>query len=105
MLRDKPQDIHEAFELSLLVESQQHGSKGGSYKPFSPNTTKVTSFIPKADVVVPINSSKATKNKLIIFKKLTPAKRKERASKGLCFNSDEISPLVTSAKGGSSNYQ
>lgn len=87
--RDKPQDIHEAFELSLLVENQRHGGKGGNYKPFTPKNTKVNPFIPKPDTIVPLNTSKPEENKLPIFKRLSPTERKERASKGLCFNCDD----------------
>lgn len=46
VLRDKLSDIHEAFELSLLVESQQQGNKGGYYKPFVPKQAKLSTTLP-----------------------------------------------------------
>lgn len=42
VVRDKPNDIHEAFELSLLVESQQKGQKLNYWKPFVPKQTRFT---------------------------------------------------------------
>lgn len=56
VLRDRPEDIHEAFELSLLVESQKSSYKGGFYKPFLPKSTKTTPFTPFA----PSNTSLVT---------------------------------------------
>lgn len=49
VMRNKPKDIHEAFDLSLLVESQQTERRGGGYKTFSNKTTKFSQFTPKSD--------------------------------------------------------
>lgn len=87
VLRDKPTDIHEAFELSLLVESQQQGNKGGYYKPFVPKQTKLD--VPASNTMVTSSIAKTVTNKLLVFKRLSLAERKERASKGLCFNYDD----------------
>lgn len=94
VLRDKPQDIHEAFELSLLVESHKLGVKGGYFKPFVPESIKSFSPSPKSDVpstdtLKSNDSQKPPENKSPVFKRLSPAERKERASKGLCFNCDD----------------
>lgn len=87
VLRDKPNDIHEAFELSLIVESRISGFKGVGYKPYTLKSPKLISFSPKADLTD--STTKEAVSSTLVFKRFTPAERKERTTKGLCFNCDD----------------
>lgn len=69
------------------MESQQQGNKGGYYKPFVLKTTKMN--VPTTNTVTTNSVPKPMESKLPVFKRLSPAERKERASKGLCFNYDD----------------
>lgn len=86
VMSDRSEDIHEAFELSLLVESQKLGSKGGFYKPFLPKTSKSTTFTPftlsnpntmttKPNTLITIE--KVSTNRFPVIKRLSPTERKD----------------------------
>lgn len=92
VLRDKPSDIHEAFDLSLLIKSQTSGSRVLNHKPASSKYLKGSSFIPKADFTTTKLGEPAPNSvpkSLPVFKRLSPAERRERTSKCLCFNCDD----------------
>lgn len=42
----KPMDIHEAFEVSLMIEARKGTSKGLTYKPYSYRFAKSLTNIP-----------------------------------------------------------
>lgn len=97
VVRDKPADLQEAFDLAIFVENQltrsskhyaykpKNSFKQSAYQPFLPKD-KTNSTPPVASTTIPTSTEISTKP---VFKKLSPAERKERQSKGLCFNCDE----------------
>lgn len=90
VIRGKPVDIHEAMAMARLMDDQSPMETISNYpqKKYYKQTTT-----PKTNNTVTTNSAStpATTEKALLpnFKRLSYAERKERRSKGLCYNCDE----------------
>lgn len=85
----KPADIHEAFELSSMIETKKGPVRTLTYKNYIPKQPKVFPHSSiqqnKTDTAWNSKNSETTS----VNKRLSATERAERRSKGLCFSCDE----------------
>lgn len=78
------------------------GNKGSIYRRYIPKLSEVvpfTPFISKIDTSRAQTISKFSNPTTPVFKRLTPAEKKESTAKGLCFNYDDKFSLGHKCKG------
>lgn len=85
VILSKPSTIHEAMEVSNMIDAKKGGHNKTICKPFNTKYTPATPQVTKINSMTGVKATQSVNEGQNVFKRLFPAERTEKKKQGFVF--------------------